>query len=725
MGTNNQFIATNNSDTLEIGTNLHYIADWSTQYPFLDFWKSSRDWITHGEGRWNTKESDLLDLDAHGWLQSLPSAEDGVQYSSVGTFIANPNDGSRFVVFYEGEGEIEYLLGAKQDLEASQPGKDVFIATPGKPLHLKITSTDPHSTGDYLRNIQVIPEEYAHLNDIPLFNPDFIDTIEDYEVLRFMEWMDTNNSTVSQWEEYAQIQDLNYTNGVPVEVMVALANQTGIDPWFTMPHQATDEYITQFALTVKQYLDPELDVYIEFSNEVWNLDFDQAHWAMEQGQLAYTNPNVGKYAKWRDLYSQRTTEITRIWDDVFGSAKERVIGVMAGQAANPWIAKRSLDYHWATEALSHEDYGIDAIAIAPYFGSYLGKPSNAAEVESWTHEPDGGLELLFEELTTGGVLTNGYAGGALQQAYDNITAHAQLAQSHGLELIAYEGGQHLVGSKGVENNQAITELFIAANRDPRIGEIYRDYFTTWNELGGGLFANFKDVDTPSQWGSWGILESIYDDSSPKYNAVQDLIGGVDDSSSQSEVNFELVSNQNFLVEEITSNEVENLEDFTLKTINLQDVSGEVELKITVTGDATSENVAGFYKVDDLLGNVSGIAPGESGYTEAALAQRIENLELTTSQSQVSSYEFTLAGGQLLAPYFVANGDVSDVVTQEASEYLASSAVAYFAFSVANPDEINHIQSSFEATTNSYKFAFEDTFGGGDKDFNDLVLQMDW
>jgi hypothetical protein len=277
----------------------------------------------------------------------------------------------------------------------------------------------------------------------------------------------------------------------------------------------------------------------------------------------------------------------------------------------------------------------------------------------------------------------------------------------------------------VENNQAITELFIAANRDPRMGEIYRDYFTTWNELGGGLFANFKDVDTPSQWGSWGILESIYDESSPKYDAIQDLIGGVDGLSSQSEDNFELASNQLFPGSAITSGEVDNPEDFTPKPINLQDVAGEVELKITVTGDAASNNVAGFYAVDDLLGNINGIAPGESGYIETALAQRIENLELTTSQGQVNSYDFTVAGGQLLAPYFVANGNVSDILTQDVSEDTPSSAVAYFAFGTANPDEINHVQSSFDATTNSYNFAFEDTFGVGDKDFNDLVVQVDW
>ena len=725
MGTNNQSTTATTSIPLAIGTNLHYIADWSTQYPFVDYWKSSRNWITHGEGVWDTREFDLLDLDRYGWVKSLPTSTDEANYNSVSTFIPNPNDGTRFVVFYEGEGTIEYRLGAQQDVAASQPGKDVFTATPNQLLNLKITATDPQGTGDYLRNIRVIPEEYANSNRPPLFNPDFIDKIEDYQVLRFMEWMDTNNSPEGTWRERPRFQDVNYTDGVPVNLMVELANQTGIDPWFTIPHEANDRYVTKFAQTVKKHLDPELDVYLEFSNEVWNSNFTQASWAIEQGNLAYPDLNASGFTKGRDWYSQRTTEITQIWDQVFGSSKERVIGVMAAQAGNPWVARRALQYNWASEELTHEDYGIDAIAIAPYFGSYLGNPENAAEVESWTKQSDGGLDLLFQELTQGGVLTNGPDGGALQQAYDHIAAHADLAQQHDLDLIAYEGGQHLAGNRGVENNQAIEKLFIAANRDSQMGDIYREYLTTWSELGGGIFANFKDVDTPSKWGSWGILESTNQESSPKYDAIREFL---DDGESlgvteelQSEKGFDLVPHADFQVAEIGNDTVESPPDFTLKLVDLQDMAGEVQVKVTVTSDANLSSTAGFYAVEDEQGTVNGIAPGESGYTQAALSQRID-LDLVATSGQVSNYDVSLTGGQLLAPYLMVNSDqiLADVGEQapESTETVSEDSTTYFAFAAANPDGINHVQS-----LGSNHFAFEDTFGGGDLDFNDFVIEV--
>ena len=134
------------------------------------------------------------------------------------------------------------------------------------------------------------------------------------------------------------------------------------------------------------------------------------------------------------------------------------------------------------------------------------------------------------------MLPNSPEGGALALAYRNMEAYAELAEDEDLPLLAYEGGQHLVGTNGLENNQAITDLFIAANRDPRMGEIYRDYLEQWSDTRGDLFVNFSDIKTPSKWGSWGALDSVYQESSPKYDAIIDFIedGNSNTNSSSSE-----------------------------------------------------------------------------------------------------------------------------------------------------------------------------------------------
>lgn len=519
-----------------LGTNLHPLADWSPELPFLDGFKSARNWITQDLGvnkdeegdyinTWNTGESDLLDIDANGWVKSLPAPEDDPEYSSIGTLMYRGLEqypGGRYVVLYEGEGEIEYRFDAKKDETASTLGREVIDVTPSNAgIWLRILSTDPNNTGDYLRNIRVIPEEYEYA-DTQKFNPDFLDIIQHFDTLRFMDWMATNNSEQGEWSERPLPDSSIFSSNIAsVEDMVDLANRTDTNPWFTLPHMATDEYVTNFAQYVKDNLDPDLDIYLEYSNEVWNRDFEQGSWVEAQGKQDFSS-DAGDFVKRIDWYGKRTAEITQLWDQVFDTDKERVIGVLGAQAANPWTANRALKYIGLEDPKSHQEYGIDAIAIAPYTGSYLGNPENEEEVASWTEDADGGLDKLFTELTEGGVLSTGPEGGAFQQAYDWTQEYVNLAEKQNLGLVTYEVGQHLRGNNGTENNQAITDLFVAANRDDRMGELYQQYFTALGELGVELSTNFNDVSAYNKWGSWGVLENINQEDSPKFNVLKAL-----------------------------------------------------------------------------------------------------------------------------------------------------------------------------------------------------------
>ena len=69
--------------------------------------------------------------------------------------------------------------------------------------------------------------------------------------------------------------------------MVALANQTGTEPWFTMPAGADEEYIRNFATYVRDHLDPGLQVHVEYSNEMWNWAFGQTQWLGAQTKAAW------------------------------------------------------------------------------------------------------------------------------------------------------------------------------------------------------------------------------------------------------------------------------------------------------------------------------------------------------------------------------------------------------------------------------------------------------
>ena len=507
-----------NSNNTSIGTNLTSIDYFSSQQPFINEFKSSNAWITQSDNKWNTQQENLLDLDENGWVKSLPKG--GAGYDRVGALLYAGHDSNlpgKYVILYEGEGNIEYSLDATKIEDLSSPGRDVIEVDPSKEgIGLSITSTDPNQNGNYIKNIKVTPEAYESKVNSQTFNPEFLDKIRPMDTIRFMDWMETNGSEKKDWSNRPEKNDAVYSSnyGAPVEIMVELANQTNTDPWFNIPHQASDEYVNNFANYVKNNLNSNLNVYVEYSNEVWNSRFEQNKWAKQQAQKEWGNSNLDS----QDWYSRRTTEVVGIWDDVFGGSS-RVVGVMAAQAANSQTGIEALEYEWSNGSLTHSDTGIDAIAIAPYFGRYMGKSTNQNTLKNWANDSGSGLNNLFKEITEGGLLNNSPEGGALNEAYQNMEAYAQIAQEEGLQLLAYEGGQHLAGVGGVLNDEAITDLFIEANRDSRMGQIYADYLQEWSKLGGDSFVHYSDIRSHNKWGSWGSLESVYEDSSPKYNAI--------------------------------------------------------------------------------------------------------------------------------------------------------------------------------------------------------------
>jgi len=153
----------------------------------------------------------------------------------------------------------------------------------------------------------------------------------------------------------------------------------------------------------------------------------------------------------------------------------------------------------------------DALGIAPYIGLIVPARSprpgqlTADQVAYWS--VDRVLDYVERQ--------------ALPKAIETIRKDKQIADKYGLKLVAYEGGQHLVGVGGGENNERLTKLFHAANRHPRMGRIYERYLAAWAEAGGDLFCNFSSVGRWSKWGSWGLLQYYDEDprQSPKFMAV--------------------------------------------------------------------------------------------------------------------------------------------------------------------------------------------------------------
>ena len=129
-------------------------------------------------------------------------------------------------------------------------------------------------------------------------------------------------------------------------------------------------------------------------------------------------------------------------------------------------------------------------------------------------------------------------------------------------------------------------------------------------------------------------------------------------------------------------------------------------------EAELDSVVGFYRALDVQGTivaadgVTRLRPGDLGY--GAVALRAGNLvnqlgNLSVADDQTISRNFAdVTGGSFLAPYALVNGNT------------------FFAYSAASSDGISHFRS-----LGNNLFGLEDVFGGGDADYDDMVIGLNF
>ncbi len=198
-------------------------------------------------------------------------------------------------------------------------------------------------------------------------SPIFLKSVSSSRIVRFALWQRIDSAPPATWQERPKPtdQDIDSTDGVPIEVMVEVANQTGLDPWFCMPHWADDEYVKSFAELVKDKLNPEHAVYVEHSNDVANSALPQHHYLRATARssvVRFGEDCVGAAIK---CHAARSLEIFRIWRDVFED-RERVVAVLGASAKE----ERTLAEVFSLEPLRQS---VDAVVLGPIVEGVIGE----------------------------------------------------------------------------------------------------------------------------------------------------------------------------------------------------------------------------------------------------------------------------------------------------------------------------------------------------------------
>ncbi|OAI11985.1 hypothetical protein A1359_14240 [Methylomonas lenta] len=325
------------------------------------------------------------------------------------------------------------------------------------------------------------------------------------------------------WADRAPATTLGQTSvkGMAFESMIQLANTLDADPWITVPTAADDKFVEELALILKKSLKPTLKCYIEYSNETWNFGYPGYNYSEAKARELQLSGAAVQADAW---HAYRATEIFKIFNRIFGEAdlhearqQSRLVRVLTSQTA--WFdrAKSVMDWKMPNNGMPTQGNPAykfaDAWAVTTYF--YLDKDKSLetlSQEELLTAQIDN-INSLFGDSKNPGLIRN-------------ILAESK---ARGLQLVAYEGGTHLLAP---QNNAELIAKVTQINKDPRMKDVYAVMLNHWNKLfqeygadSVGVLNHYSDISRYGKYGYWGLLQSTYQDpaTAPRYQAIKDYV----------------------------------------------------------------------------------------------------------------------------------------------------------------------------------------------------------
>jgi hypothetical protein len=312
--------------------------------------------------------------------------------------------------------------------------------------------------------------------------------------IRAMDLTATNGSGEKSWADRLLPTDIQTRfdtpgygwqgRGIAWEYVVQLANDSKCDLWICIPMQADDDYITNLFKLIrdgstvggKVYpgLNPNLNLYIENSNEIWNTSsaFKQSfqNWEAAKAEVAAGNSPLnwdGETGDWQWAFRRigaRLFKICKIASQVFGANQylKRIRPVLCWQQGNGQgtasNAMGMFEYLAAKEGKKVKDF------LFGCGGSFYFNPDNQS------------TSLNLDNIWTSQTFdVNNWAKVREVEAWFYL--------GHGLIYTGYEGGASM-------DRGGSDDIKAKAWSDPRLTQLEIDHQFLLANFGGGVFMRF-------------------------------------------------------------------------------------------------------------------------------------------------------------------------------------------------------------------------------------------
>ncbi|MBK7408689.1 MAG: T9SS type A sorting domain-containing protein [Saprospirales bacterium] len=466
-------------------------------------------------------------VDAQGW----PAVDSRyiVDFRPVAEWTGSIDDpevyrldvGGTWTCSFQGQGIVTGNVGGVvQNLSYDVPSNKTtfdFVVDPGSNGLFLIDFSDTRRTPAHPLNsgftdFNMLRPGYA--DDSQLFHTAFLAPFDsiDFSAIRYMVFTGANGSdpdypALTEWADRKLPTDASQV-GIPSigkkdggcwEHVIDLANRTHTDAWINVPVSASTDYVQQLATMLKNDLNPELNIIVESSNEVWNTapGFEQSQYNQAQA----VGLGIGEH----ENHARRTVELAQIFETVFGpgSLNNRIRVVLCShQPMLKWWVEPMLQYintHFGPPA----DF-LYAIGCQTYF--------------SGGHEAGESVSKILDDCHLS--ITNQIVDTGVNEA--GRTQWIAKANDWGLPggFVSYEGGP----DHGGGSTTNIANRILAERSEGMCDEMRYNLDEAFIQLGGTLAMQFTLTSGYNRYGCWGLTDDVNDPHRNfKFGCLRDLV----------------------------------------------------------------------------------------------------------------------------------------------------------------------------------------------------------
>lgn len=495
---------------------------------FVDAARRARPWTPFSPGQGDYDSGVEVPIDDRGMPLEVPfRPAEGDLPQRVRTVLFDELKGrypsGRYMLEVSGDGELQ-VSGDAAAATFVAPGSfpvDVRPSSTGVRLEIRRSSVD-----DPIRDLHLwLPQAGAARSPFP---PLLLDRLRGFSVLRAADLMRVRSGEYpcddpsvpphapacrQSWAARARADDFTQASprGVAIEHLVELANRVGLDLWPGIPHAATDDWVRGLATQLRDQLRPDVEVYVQLSDEVWSPGRPQHAYFRALG--AAEAPGLPRDVAARRAFARRTAEVWRLFAEVFeDEADRRLIRVVPGFFARPAYAEALLA-DLGQPSINRAGLPPEALSVGAWFGGTVAD-TLVAKGKAKRATAEAVLDALSASL---GSLTDPPS----SETFAGLArAHSRLARRRGAALVAYAGGPRLVVGAGEPS--PLNAALHAANRHPRMAELYAQALDLWFGVGGRAFVVHALAAPFDAAGSFGHLEYMSQPiaRAPKFQALR-------------------------------------------------------------------------------------------------------------------------------------------------------------------------------------------------------------